>query len=116
MTTLTLYHNPNCSTSRKVLALLQDRGLEPTVVQYLKTGWTRPQLQDLLERMGAEPRAILRNREPLVKELGLDDPATSGEALLAAMIAHPVLVERPILTTPKGAAVCRPIERVEALL
>ena len=113
---LTLYHNPNCSTSRKVLALLQDKGLEPVVVQYLKTGWTRPQLKDLLQRMGADPRAILRAREPLVKELGLDRPETTGEALLAAMIAHPVLVERPILVSPKGAAVCRPVERAEALL
>jgi arsenate reductase len=116
MTPLTLYHNPNCSTSRKVLALLQDKGLAPVVVQYLKVGWTRSQLEDLLHRMGAEPRAILRARDPLVKELGLDRPKATGDTLLTAMIAHPVLVERPILVTPKGAGVCRPIERAEALL
>jgi arsenate reductase len=116
MPPLTLYHNPNCSTSRKVLGLLQEKGLSPAVVQYLKVGWTRPQLDDLLQRMGVEPRAILRAREPLVKQLGLDDQAATPEALLEAMIAHPVLVERPILSSPKGAAVCRPIERMDALL
>jgi arsenate reductase len=114
--TLTIFHNPNCSTSRKVLAILRDRGLQPTVVEYLKTGWTRQRLDTLLQAMQAGPRAILRSREALVKELGLDRAEITDEQLITAMIAHPVLVERPIVVGLKGAAVCRPVERVEALL
>ena len=113
---LTLYHNPNCSTSRKALAMLRDRGLEPTLVEYLKVGWTRAVLDDLLKQMKAEPSAILRGREALASELGLTQPGVSAEMLLAAMIDHPVLVERPILAGPKGAAVCRPVEVVEGLI
>ena len=114
--TLTLYHNPNCSTSRKVLGMLRDAGREPVIVEYLKVGWTRAGLNDLLKQMKAEPRAILRAKEPLAKELGLTQPGASGEAILAAMIAHPVLVERPIVVGPKGGAVCRPVEIVEELI
>ncbi len=113
---LTIFHNPKCSTSRKVLAMLRDRGLEPTVVEYLKAGWTREGLTALLQTMGASPCAILRAREGLVKELGLDQPGVTDDQLIAAMITHPVLVERPIVVSPKGAAVGRPIERVETLL
>ncbi len=114
--TVTLYHNPNCSTSRKVLGILREAGAKVAVVEYLKTGWTRPQLDALLERMKAQPRDILRTKEALSKDLGLSQPGVSGEAILDAMIAHPVLVERPIVDGPKGAVLCRPVDRVEALL
>ncbi len=113
---LTLFHNPNCSTSRKALGLLRDAGATVQVVEYLKPGWTRAVLDDLLQRMGAGPRDILRRREPLVKTLGLEEPGVSDEAILKAMIEHPVLVERPILCGPKGAAVCRPVEIVQTLI
>ncbi len=113
---LTIYHNPNCSTSRNVLGMLRERGLEPTVVEYLKVGWTREVLNGLLKQMKAEPRAILRTKEALAKEMGLAEPGVSGETLLAAMIAHPVLVERPIVVSSKVAAVCRPVEVVEGLI
>ena len=114
--TITLYHNPNCSTSRKVLGILRESGAEVRVVEYLKTGWTRPQLDALLKRMGVEPRAILRTKEALSKDRGLDKPGVSGEVILEAMIAHPVLVERPIVDAPKGAAVCRPVDIVQTLI
>jgi arsenate reductase len=110
--TATIFHNPNCSTSRKVLAALREAGQAPTVVEYLKTGWTKAQLQDLLTRMGAEPRAILRTKEAMAKDLA----GASDEAVLEAMIAHPVLVERPIVVTGKGVALCRPADRLQALL
>jgi arsenate reductase len=105
-----VYHNPNCGTSRNTLALLREKGVEPTVVEYLKTGWTREQLQDLLKRMGVSAHEILRVRGTQAEELGLTDPSTSNEALIAAMILDPALVNRPIVSTPKGAALCRPAE------
>jgi len=114
--TLTLFHNPNCSTSRRVLALIRESGAEPKVVEYLKVGWTRAVLDGLLAQMKAGPETMLRKREPLAKELGLDQPGVSGETILKAMIAHPVLVERPIVSGPKGAAVCRPVEVVEGFI
>ena len=111
-----IYHNPACGTSRNTLALLRERGVEPQVVEYLKAGWTREQLQDLLRRMEARPRDILRERGTQAAELGLTDPATSDEALIAAMVIDPILVNRPIVVTPKGAALCRPAELVLSLL
>jgi arsenate reductase len=107
---IVIYHNPNCGTSRNTLALLRDKGLEPKVVEYLKSGWTREQLQDLLKRMGASAHDILRVRGTKAEELGLTDPGTSDAALIAAMILDPALVNRPIVSTPKGAALCRPAE------
>jgi arsenate reductase len=112
--TITIYHNPKCSNSRNALALIEAAGHEPTVVEYLKAGWTKPQLQDLLKKMNGKPRDILREKEPLVAELGLAD--ASDAALLAAMVEHPVLVNRPIVVTPKGAKLCRPSEEVKSLL
>ena len=112
----TIYHNSNCTTSRHVLGILRESGVKVAVVEYLKTGWTRPQLGALLAHMKAEPRAILRTKERLSKELGLDKPGVSGDIILEAMIAHPVLVERPIVDGPKGAAVCRPVEVVQTLI
>jgi len=108
---IVIYHNPSCGTSRNTLALLREKGLEPRVVEYLKAGWTREQLQELLQRMGgASAHDILRVRGTKADELGLTDPAASDEALIAAMILDPVLVNRPIVATPKGAALCRPAE------
>ncbi|PZQ58669.1 MAG: arsenate reductase (glutaredoxin) [Phenylobacterium zucineum] len=112
----TIYHNPACGTSRNTLALLREKGLEPTVVEYVKAGWTREQLEDLLKRMGVGAHDILRVRGTKADELGLSDPATSDEAIIAAMIIDPILVNRPIVVTPKGAALCRPAELVLGLI
>jgi arsenate reductase len=112
MSEIVIYHNPNCSTSRKTLALLREKGVEPQVVEYLKVGWTKPQLEALFQRMGVSAHDALRVRGTQAHELGLTDPAASDEAVIAAMIIDPVLVERPIVVTPKGAVLCRPVERV----
>jgi arsenate reductase len=116
MSDVVIYHNPACGTSRNTLALLREKGLEPTVVEYLKTGWTRSQLQSLLKAMDASAHDILRIRGTRADELGLSDPAASDEALIAAMILDPALVNRPIVVTSKGAALCRPAELVLPLL
>ena len=116
MSDVVIYHNPACGTSRNTLALLRDNGVEPTVVEYLKAGWTKPQLEDLLRRLGKSAHDILRVRGTEAHELGLTDPNASDEALIAAMILAPVLVERPIVVTPKGAALCRPADLVLGLL
>lgn len=116
MSDVVIYHNPSCGTSRNTLALLREKGVEPKVVEYLKTGWTREQLEGLLQRMGASARDILRVRGTKAEELGLTDPQASDEALIAAMILDPALVNRPIVSTPKGAALCRPAELVLTLL
>lgn len=111
-----IYHNPACGTSRNTLALLREKGVEPTVVEYLKTGWSREQLRDLADRSGGDVRALLRERGTRAAELGLTDPAASDEAIIAAMILDPILVNRPIVATGKGVALCRPAEQVLSLL
>jgi arsenate reductase len=116
MSDVTIYHNPACGTSRNTLALLRGKGIEPAVVEYLKAGWTKDQLKDLLKRLGRSAHEVLRVRGTEAHELGLTDPAASEDALIAAMILQPILVERPIVVTPKGAALCRPAELVLALL
>ena len=116
MSDVTIYHNPACGTSRNTLALLREKGIEPTVVEYLKTGWTREQLEDLLRRMEVGAHDILRIRGTKADELGLSDPSTSDEAIIAAMIIDPILVNRPIVVTSKGAALCRPAELALGLL
>lgn len=116
MSDVLIYHNPACGTSRNTLALLREKGLEPQVVEYLKTGWTRPQLTDLVKQMGGTAHDILRVNGTKADELGLTDPATSDDALIAAMILDPILVNRPIVVTSKGAALCRPAELVLGLL
>lgn len=116
MSDVVIYHNPACGTSRNTLALLREKGIEPKVVEYLKAGWTKDQLQDLLKTMGASAHDILRVRGTNAEDLGLTDPAASDEALIAAMIIEPILVNRPIVVTPKGAALCRPAELVLGLL
>jgi len=113
---ITLYHNPDCGTSRNTLAMIQAAGYAPTVVEYLKTGWTRPQLEGLLAAMGAGPRDILREKGAPAAELGLLDPFVGDDRILAAMAAHPILVNRPIAVTPMGVKLCRPSEVVLALL
>jgi arsenate reductase (glutaredoxin) len=113
---VTIYHNPACSTSRKVLGMIRDAGVEPHVIEYLKTPPTRPELVDLLRRMGLAPRDLLRRRGTPYQELGLDDPAKTDDALLDAILAHPILMERPVVVGPHGVRLCRPVERLRDVL
>jgi arsenate reductase len=113
---ITIFHNPGCGTSRNVLAALREAGHAPDVVEYLKAGWNEAQLQDLFARMGVTPRQMLRTKGALAGELGLTDPKTTDAAILRAMVAHPVLVERPIVISPKGVFLCRPAGRLAAAL
>lgn len=113
---ITFYHNPACGTSRNALAMVRAAGYAPDVVLYLKAGWTADLLRDLLARMGAGPRAVLREKGTPAAELGLLEPGVSDEALIAAMVAHPILVNRPIVVTPLGVKLCRPSELVLTLL
>jgi arsenate reductase len=113
---VTIYHNPACGTSRNALAAIRAAGIEPQVVEYLKVGWTRPQLDGLLKAMKAKPRDILRVRGTPAEDLRLTDAKASDEMILSAMTQHPILVERPIVVTAKGTALCRPADKVEALL
>lgn len=109
-----IYHNPKCSTSRKTLDLLRENGIEPTVVQYLKTPPTRDELVKMIEAAGIDVRAAVRKREPLYAELGL---AQAGDdELLDAMAANPILIERPFVVTDKGTRLARPIEAVHEIL
>ncbi len=111
-----IFHNPDCGTSRNVLGLIEAAGHQPTVIEYLKTGWTKPQLQALFAAADLTPRQALRIQRSPAEELGLLDESVSDETLLDAMVKHPVLVQRPIVCTPKGVKLCRPKETVEALL
>ncbi|MEA2738636.1 MAG: hypothetical protein QOH05_1943 [Acetobacteraceae bacterium] len=111
-----IYHNPNCGTSRKVLGMLRDAGLQPTVIEYLKTPPSRAELVALLGRMGKTPRQILRRKGTPYEELGLDDPAKSDDSLIDAILAHPILLERPVVVTPRGVRLCRPAEEVASLI
>ena len=111
-----IYHNPACGTSRNTLALIRNAGVEPHVVEYVKTPPTRDMLTHLIARMGVPVRAVLREKGELYEELGLNDPALSDEALLDAMMEHPVLINRPIVVSPKGVRLCRPSEQVLDLL
>jgi arsenate reductase len=110
----TIYHNPKCSTSRKTLDLLREQGYEPDVVQYLKTPPTRAELVKLIADAGIDVRTAVRKREALFAELGLAD--ASDEALLDAMAEHPILIERPFVTTAKGTRLARPIDSVHEIL
>lgn len=111
-----IHHNPDCGTSRNVLAIITAAGYRPVVIEYLKTGWTRPQLLGLFAAAGLTPRTALRETKSPAAELGLLDAAVSDETLLAAMLEHPVLVNRPIVCTTKGVRLCRPSEAVLDLL
>ena len=112
----TLYHNPNCGTSRNVLEFLREAGIEPIVVQYLKTPPDIATLRQLQKEAQQPARYLLRSKEALCTELGLDDETLSDEATLQAIADHPKLLNRPVLRTPKGVFVCRPSETVKALL
>ena len=111
-----IHHNPDCGTSRNVLALIEAAGYQPTVIEYLKTGWTRPQLLGLFAAAGLTPRAALRETKSPVAELGLLQDGIEADTILDAMVAHPILVNRPIVCTAKGVRLCRPSERVLDLL
>jgi arsenate reductase len=111
-----IYHNPACGTSRNVLGLIRNAGVEPHIIEYLKTPPTRVLLKQLIARMGVPLRAILREKDTPYRELGLADPNLSDEELLDAIEAHPVLINRPIVVTPKGVRLCRPSEAVVDLL
>ena len=113
---VTIFHNPACGTSRNVVAMVEAAGYRPEVVEYLKAGWTADQLKALFAEAGLTPREAMREKGSPATELGLLDPGTPDTAILAAMVAHPVLVNRPIVRTPKGAALCRPSEKVFDLL
>jgi arsenate reductase len=111
-----IHHNPDCGTSRNVLAIIQAAGYEPIVIEYLKTGWTKPQLLGLFAAAGLTPRTALRETKSPAKELGLLEDGVAADAILNAMLAHPVLVNRPIVCTAKGVKLCRPSETVLELL
>jgi len=113
---VTIYHNPACGTSRKALAAIREAGIEPRIVEYLKTPPTRAEIEGLLDRSGLRLRDILRKKAPAYAALGLDDPSLSDDEIFAAIAREPVLIERPIVCSPKGVALCRPAERVADLL
>ena len=110
----TIYHNPRCSTSRNALELVRAAGIEPRVVEYLKDPPTKAKLKRLIKAAGVPVRAAIRDKEPVYAELGLAD--ASDEALLDAMVAHPILIQRPIVETELGVRVCRPVESVQEIL
>ena len=113
---IVIHHNPKCGTSRNVVAIVRATGEEPIVIEYLKTGWTRPQLLGLFAAAGLTPRQALRAKGSPAEDLGLLNPDVSDDALLDAMVEHPVLVNRPIVCSPKGVRLCRPSEQVLDLL
>ncbi len=114
--TITIYHNPACGTSRNVLAMIRNSGEEPQVIEYLKTPPGRAELVDLLARAGISPRALLRRKGTPYDELGLDNPALTDDQLIDAMIAHPILINRPLVVTPLSVRLCRPSEVVLDIL
>lgn len=116
MSDITIFHNSRCSNSRGALQILRDRGLEPQIIDYLATPLTAPELAELVAHLGVPVRDLLRSKEPVYQSLGLDNPALSDAQLLLALAQHPVLLNRPIVVTPRGAALCRPPERVLDLL
>jgi len=113
---VTIYHNPRCGKSRSTLQLIRERGLEPTVVEYLKTSPSYADLEDLLAKLGIEPRELMRKNEPVYQEMGLDDPTLERRALIQAMVDQPILIERPIVVAGGKAAIGRPPERVLEIL
>jgi arsenate reductase len=116
VTDIVIYHNPACGTSRNVLALIRNSGVEPHVVEYLETPPTRAMLVELIARAGMTPRALLREKGTPYAELGLDDPSLTDDALVDAMVAHPLLINRPLVVTPLGVKLCRPSEAVLDIL
>jgi arsenate reductase (glutaredoxin) len=113
---VTIYHNPSCGTSRNTLAMIRQSGVEPEIIEYLKNPPDRARLMELIEAMGISVRALLREKGTPYAELGLADPKWSDAQLLDFMLAHPILINRPIVVTPKGTELCRPSEAVLDLL
>lgn len=113
---IVIHHNPDCGTSRNVLRIIRGAGIEPVVIEYLETGWTRPQLLGLFAAADVTPRQALREKRSPAEELGLLEDGVSDETLIDAMLEHPVLVNRPFVCTPKGVALCRPSDTVLDLL
>ena len=113
---VTIYHNPACGTSRNTLAMIRASGVEPTVIEYLKTPPTREKLQEIISKTGGNIHALIRKKGTPYAELGLDNPHLSEEALLDAMLQHPILINRPIVETSKGIKLCRPSELVLDIL
>jgi|TARA_R110000796_G_scaffold24976_9_gene70920 arsenate reductase len=116
MLDIVIYHNPDCGTSRNTLAMIRNAGIEPHVVEYRKTPPNRKMLVSLIERMGISPRELLREKGTPFHELGLNDPAKTDDELIDAMMADPILINRPIVVTPRGVKLCRPSETVLDLL
>lgn len=116
MSKVTIYHNPQCGTSRNTLALIRNAGIEPEVIEYLKTPPSRETLKEITQATGAPLRELIRSKEPQYQELELDDHSKSDEQLLDAMLAHPVLINRPIVITEMGTRLCRPSEQVLDIL
>jgi arsenate reductase len=116
MTDITIFHNPACGTSRNTLALIRNSGAEPEIIEYLKTPPSRELLADLIRRMGVPVRDVLRQKGTPYAEPGLDDPSLTDDQLLDAMMAHPILINRPIVVTPIGVRLCRPSEAVLDIL
>lgn len=114
--TTTIFHNPRCSTSRNALVLIQASGETPEVVEYLKTPPSREYLVELLNKMQISPRELMRSKEAVFTELGLDNPEVSDDKLIDVMIDNPILINRPIVVTEKGAVLCRPLERIFEVL
>ncbi|MBU6448508.1 MAG: arsenate reductase (glutaredoxin) [Rhodospirillales bacterium] len=113
---ITIYHNPDCGTSRNVLGLIRERGEEPIIIEYLKNPPSRMELVNLIQRMGGPVRDLLRRNGTPYDQLRLDNPALSDEELIDAMMAHPILINRPIVVTPLGVKLCRPPETVLDIL
>lgn len=116
MTDIIIYHNPQCGTSRNALAMIRNAGTEPHVIEYLKTPPTRALLVELIDRAGMSPRDLLREKGTPYAELGLNDTSLSDDALVDAMMAHPILINRPLVVSPLGVKLCRPSEAVLDLL
>lgn len=116
MTSATIYHNTACGTSRNTLALIRHAGIEPEIIDYVKHPPSRAQLTELIARAGLTARGAMRDKGALYTELGLDSPALPDEALLDAMLAHPILINRPFVVTPLGVRLCRPSELVLDIL
>jgi len=114
--TIAIHHNPDCGTSRNVLSIIEASGARPVVIDYLKEGWTRPQLLALFAAADLTPRTALRTSKSPAESLGLLDPAVDDDTILEAMLEHPILVNRPIVCSPKGVRLCRPSEAVLDLL
>lgn len=115
-TDIIIYHNPECGTSRNTLGLIRNAGIEPHVVEYLKSPPSRALLEQLIERAGITPRALLREKGTPYADLGLGDPSLNDDALIDAMIAHPILINRPLVVSPLGVKLCRPSEEVLGLI